>query len=127
MSAANTERRRPLAYMPWFTGDFMTATRGWSVTARGVYRELLDAQWDRGALPADPNELRRLIGATPTEWRAWSQHVEAKFPLGDDGQRRNARLEQHRQHALQVSEKRRSVGLLGVRARRQRSTLRSVG
>lgn len=106
---------RALAYMPWYTGDFMTSTRGWPVTARGVYRELLDAQWDRGSLPADPPTLRQLIGATLSEWRAWSTYVEPKFPTCPDGLRRNARLDQHRQKALAKSILRQEMGARGGR------------
>jgi len=107
--------------MPWYTGDFMTATRGWPVTAKGVYRELLDCQWDRGALPADPRELRQLIGATPSEWKWWEKLIELKFPAGADGQRRNARLEQHRQHALHVSQVRQEMGRRGAAAKKGRA------
>jgi uncharacterized protein YdaU (DUF1376 family) len=90
--------------LPWFPGDFMTATRGWSVTARGVYRELLDAQWDMGALPADLEELRVLINATAAEWRVGWQKCEMKFPVGEDGLRRNGRLESHRLKAARLTE-----------------------
>src|ERR1019366_631615 len=84
-----------LPYLPWYCGDFMSSTRGWSVTARGVYRELLDSSWDVGGLPADPKTLRALIRATPAEWEKSWPLVEPKFPIGTDGLRRNARLEKH--------------------------------
>jgi hypothetical protein len=58
-----------LAWYPWFTGDWLAQTRGWCVTARGVARELLDVQWDRGCLPADPEELRTLISASRRDAR----------------------------------------------------------
>jgi uncharacterized protein YdaU (DUF1376 family) len=106
--------------MPWYTGHFMTSTRGWSVTAKGVYRELLDAQWDRGVLPADPKELRGLIGATPAEWRAWASLVEAKFPLCPDGMRRNARCDRDRQNQLAKSAMRQEFGSRGGKASAER-------
>jgi uncharacterized protein YdaU (DUF1376 family) len=87
-------------WMKWFPRDFMSSTRGWPLTARGVYRELIDCAWDMGSLPAEPKELAALIGATTDEWRVAWHYVETKFPLGDDGRRRNARLESHRQKAL---------------------------
>ena len=105
--------------LPWFPGDFMTATRGWSVTARGVYRELLDAQWDMGALPSDPDELRGLINATPTEWGLGWKKCELKFPVGEDGQRRNGRLEMHRIKAEQLTALRSEVGRRGGQASAQ--------
>lgn len=92
--------------LPWFPGDFMRSTRGWPITAKGVYRELLDAQWDMESLPADPKELAELIGATTTEWRIGWLKCEAKFPVGEDGLRRNARLESHRVKSADLTERR---------------------
>ncbi len=119
------EQTRPsrvsLPYLPWYSGDFMSSTRGWSVTARGVYRELLDSSWDIGGLPAEPAKLRALIGATPAEWsKAWPL-VEPKFPIDADGLRRNARLEQHRGRALQISSERAKAGRLGGHSKAARN------
>jgi uncharacterized protein YdaU (DUF1376 family) len=102
------DRDQPqMARLPWYPRDFASATRGWPVTARGVYRELLDTQWDMASLPADPRELRALIGATPNEWKAWVL-IEPKFPIGADGRRRNRRLERHRQKAIELLERQRA-------------------
>lgn len=94
--------------MPWFPRDFASSTRTWPLIARGAYRELLDLQWDIGHVPPDPRQLRSLIGATPTEWRLIWQHVEGKFPLSNDGLRRNARLEAHRSKAMALAERQRA-------------------
>jgi len=110
-----------LVYLPWFTRDFMSATRGWSLTAKGLYRELLDAQWDMGSLPSDPHALQQLAGATAAEWRTWNQFVAPKFPISADGRRRNERLEQHRQKALHVSAVRAEIGRRGGLANGLRS------
>jgi len=96
--------RKQFAMLPWFPSSFMSSTRGWPLTAKGIYRELLDVQWEQGGLPADAADLRELVGATPQEWRHWPR-VESKFPLGADGLRRNARLEAHRAKALERSNK----------------------
>jgi hypothetical protein len=99
--------------MPWFPGDFMRSTRGWSLTARAVYRELLDAQWDLGALPSGPQELAEMIGANPGEWsKGWSK-CECKFPVGNDGQRRNLRLEEHRSKSKTLADRRSEMGRKG--------------
>jgi uncharacterized protein YdaU (DUF1376 family) len=92
------------ALMPWYPANFMSSTRGWPVTARGIYRELLDAQWEVGGLPVNALELKRLIGATNAEWKHWPT-VEPKFPECRDGLRRNPRLEQHREHSIERSKK----------------------
>jgi uncharacterized protein YdaU (DUF1376 family) len=105
-----------LSMMPWFPGDFMRSTRGWSVTARGVYRELLDAQWDMGGLPQNPIELAEMIGATSKEWAASWSKCESKFPIDQDGQRRNWTLESHRTRSLAIAERRAEAGRKGGRA-----------
>jgi uncharacterized protein YdaU (DUF1376 family) len=96
--------KRPLPMLPWYPASFMSSTRGWSVTARGIYRELLDSQWEMLGLPADPTELRNLINATKAEWKEWPR-VESKFPLCADGLRRNPTLERHRQHSIERSQR----------------------
>jgi uncharacterized protein YdaU (DUF1376 family) len=101
-SGAMTKKSFPM--MPWYPASFMSSTRGWSVTARGIYRELLDCQWEMAGIAADPAELRRLIGATPAEWKNWPL-VEVKFPICPDGLRRNPTLEKHRQRSAERSEK----------------------
>jgi len=93
-----------LPFLPWFPARFMSSTRGWSVTARGVCRELLDCQWEMGSLPANAAELRKLIGATHAEWKCWADLVETKFPKDADGRRRNPTLEEHRAKSLRVRE-----------------------
>lgn len=95
-----------LSMMPWFPRDFLASTRGWSITAAGVYRTLLDAQWDLGGLPADPEELRCLIGATVKEWSAGWKKCACKFPLVN-GARLNEKLEDHRTKAFEQRERHR--------------------
>lgn len=74
----------------------------WPLVARAVYRELLDLSWDVGGLPADATDLREIVRASSEEWkRAWP-YIERKFPLGEDGLRRNPRLEVHREAAQQM-------------------------
>lgn len=97
-----------LPFLPWYPSRFMSATRGWSVTARGIYRELLDAQWEMGELPANPAELQQMIGATSVEWKSWHRLVEAKFPLEADNKRRNPTLEEHRKASLSIRERNRA-------------------
>lgn len=95
------EPRLQLASMPWYPRDFRSATLGWPLVARAVYRELLDAQWDVGGLPTDAEMLRAICMATPDEWRLAWPIVAPKFERGVDGRLRNLRLEAHRERALQ--------------------------
>ena len=113
---------RTLPFMPWYPGRFLSSTRGWPLTARAIYRELLDAQWEIGGLPADPGELRQMIGATPTEWKCWRQYAERKFPVGEDGRRRNLTLEEHRAKSLALRERNR-IGASKTNAKRWGNTV----
>lgn len=101
--------------LPWyahFPGDWMRQTRGWSIAERGLARELFDCQWDQGALPAKPEDIRKFLGATTGEWKAW-RRVEALFPISADGNRRNAELAKQRERAIDVSQKRALAGRAG--------------
>jgi len=98
--------------MPWFPGDFLRSVRGWPLTARAIYRELLDAQWDMGVLPIATAELQQIVGATSEQWAEGWARVEAKFPIIGGG-RLNERLEEHRRKALSKQEKRKESGKKG--------------
>lgn len=111
--------RKSFPMLPWYPASFMSSTRGWSVTARGIYRELLDCQWEKPeGLPTDPATLQRLIGATNAEWKSWPI-VEPKFPIGADGTRRNPTVERHRARAAERSEK--AAASAAEKWRRQRA------
>lgn len=103
-----SNRSPQMAKMPWYPRDFASATRGWPLIVRGAYRELLDAQWDMGALPEDPRELCLIVATTPKEWKACWRLLESKFPVFPDGRRRNPRLETHRVKAVELIRKQRS-------------------
>ncbi len=60
--------------------------------ARGVYIELLACAFqDRGRLPGDPEEIRRVAGVDRDEWlEVWGQ-LERHWPV-IDGERHNPKL-----------------------------------
>lgn len=103
--------------LPWYPRDFASATRGWPLVARAIYRELLDVQWDMGSLPNDETMLRRMADATEEEWGIAWPIVSAKFVVRDDGTLRNSRLEQHRAQAVDLY-RRRSAGAKKTNAKR---------
>ena len=89
-------------YMPLYVRDFLTSTLGWSAEERGHYLTLLMVAWDRGSLPAELDSLERLSQGVTAVWPMLAD----KFPVGEDGQRRNARLEHHRERCVELKEKR---------------------
>lgn len=89
-------------YMPLYVRDFLTSTFGWSAEERGHYLTLLMVAWDRGFLPAELEQLERL---SPGVGQVWDM-LSDKFPVCEDGLRRNARLEKHRERCVDLKEKR---------------------
>ncbi len=76
----------------FFPRDFLAATIGWPAATRGHYITLLCVQWEQGSLPADPKRLEAISPGVAAEWA----ELEGKFPVGEDGKRRNPRLEKER-------------------------------
>jgi uncharacterized protein YdaU (DUF1376 family) len=96
-----------LFYYPVKVGDFLTETLGWPWDAVAGFHALRLAQWAMGALPADPEHLRKLVRASRGQWRTAWRYLEPKFPLVGKG-RRNSDVEAERQRALEQIERRRA-------------------
>jgi len=65
---------------------------------------LLNAQWEMGALPDDQRRLAGIIGAQFSEFEAVWPQVSRKFQSTPDGLL-NRRMEEHRAHQAERSEK----------------------
>ena len=100
-------------YMPLYVRDFLTSTLGWSAEERGHYLTLLMVSWDRGALPAELESLERLSQGVTAVWPMLAD----KFPVCEDGMRRNARLEQHRDRCVGLKKKRAEAGKRAAEAK----------
>jgi len=70
---------------------------------------LLIIQWDAGSLPA---EIDRLELVSPGVGKVW-ELLSEKFPVGEDGLRRNPRMEEHRIKASELQAARSEAGRLG--------------
>ena len=102
-------------FLPLYVRDFLTSTFGWTAEERGHYMVLLMLSWDRGGLPEDLASLERLSPGVTSCWAL----LEPKFPVGDDGVRRNQRLEEHREKALKARLKRAEAGRKGGQRKAQ--------
>ena len=100
-------------FMPLYVRDYLTSTIGWTAEERGHYTTLLFLQWDRFGLPADLAGLERLSPGVGNVWAL----LEPKFPVDTDGQRRNRRLEEHREKALELRRRRSEAAERANRAR----------
>lgn len=76
-------------WMPWRVVDDLAITQGWPLVAVGIYHRLIAAQWLAGDLPCAETELRAIAGANVTEWKRSRAYIEPRFPIADDGRRRD--------------------------------------
>ncbi len=99
---------------PWYDfypERFIAGTVSMDAAERGMYISLMSHQWLMDGLPDDRRTLDRLAGGELTT------AVLAKFPLGADGKRRNARLESVRQEQRDRIDKSKARGRKAAEAR----------
>lgn len=74
-----------------------------TLSERGLYDDLLCQQWEDGGLPDDAASLGRQFGARAGMVR---KVLDEFFELGQDGCRRNPKLEAQRRSALEARRER---------------------
>jgi uncharacterized protein YdaU (DUF1376 family) len=96
-----------LQYRNHYVRDWETSetVRLMSYTARGVYQALLDAQWEKGSIPAEPEVCERLLRCESGDWAHFAPFFDQCFPIGEDGRRRNERLHDDREQAQELVRK----------------------
>jgi uncharacterized protein YdaU (DUF1376 family) len=96
-----------LPYYPMYPRDFDTdgMVRAMEDSELGLYIRCLNYSWVNDGLPADPEEIRRAFRDTPEAFAQKWPRVEPCFPPGEDGRRRNPRLEKERAQAIEKSSK----------------------
>lgn len=105
-----------LPYIPFFGGDFLRVTAGWTLEERGALMMLTIAQWEHGHLPDDPARLAR-IAQTDSETfeRVWptvsTQFVQIGLGLV------NEPLAKQRQKSVDRVTRQREGGTVGARRR----------
>jgi uncharacterized protein YdaU (DUF1376 family) len=105
-----------LPYLPWFHGDFLRSTAGWSLLERAVYWMLLCAQWETGPLPDDLNRLAAVAGTDSATLAAVWPVVSKKF-VRTRGGLANKRLAEHRRKVLDFRRRQSEGGKKGMRSR----------
>jgi uncharacterized protein YdaU (DUF1376 family) len=116
---------KSLPMLPWWPRDFAASTPGWSILERGLFRELLDLQWEMGALPRDESRLSKIVRAGPGEFRRAWPLVKTKFVETDAGLL-NEKLEEHRAEAMARRE-RHALGARMTNLRRERPGISTRG
>ena len=108
------ERLTPLGWYPWYPRDFYSSltVRSMSFTARSIYRELLDLQWENGCL-TDVKRLLSIMQITAEQYSEFAPFMEELFPGGV-----NPKLHLLREKALAEQEMKRIAGRKSAEARR---------
>lgn len=112
--------------LPWFAfhnEDWLTDVyvRQMTLAQRGAYITLLAYEWSEGWIPADPEGLRRLLGADKAEWEAiWVEPLVGRF-REVDGRLYNPRLEKERIEAIRRHRSLSKRGKDGARVRWDRT------
>jgi hypothetical protein len=108
--------------MPFFGSDFYNdeAVRLMSLEEEAVYMRLLWWQWQEGSVPADPDDLEKLVGNRQllpgqSPGKMVTDRVLALFPVtrGGDGRRRNPRLQDIAEEQESKNQKRSKAGKIG--------------
>jgi len=107
-----------LPHFPFYASDWLAGTIDLLAEERGALVQLLALCWDRDGLPDDPQRLAVMAGVPELP-----AVVLEKFPVADDGKRRNPRLEKIRTEATRLHaarvERARAGGLAKAAAGRQ--------
>jgi hypothetical protein len=103
----------PLGWYKWFPRDFLASStvRRMSFTAQGVYRALLDLQWEDGFLHSY-DDAAAILRLTPEEKSAFEPFYDLCFPDGI-----NEKLDEQRQASLTYIERQRQVATGKPKAR----------
>lgn len=111
-----TKKRNP--YVPWFHGDFLRSTAGWTLDERGLYWMLLCAQWENGPLPHDMRRLAAIAGINVSAFRKLWPVVGKRFKAARTGLV-NARMAAHRKDFEAYARKCQENGSKGAQKRWQ--------
>jgi uncharacterized protein YdaU (DUF1376 family) len=103
-------------YVPWYHGDFLRSTAGWTLLEQAIYWKLLCAQWESGSLPNDMTRLASIAGTDvdtiTTAWRV----VSKKFRATQAGLF-NKRMRSHKRNAIEHRARLSRAGKHGMRSR----------
>jgi len=103
----------PLGWYKWYPRDFATSVtvRSMSFTARAIYRELLDIQWENGCL-TPVERLLNIMGTSVEQWSEFAPYLDELFPNG-----RNPKLDELRNQAIYESEIKSKAGKASAESR----------
>jgi uncharacterized protein YdaU (DUF1376 family) len=100
-----------------YVRDWIISTRHLSGDARAAHFDLLCYGWEGEGVPDDTTALAAMCALTPAKFRkAWAE-IEQKWPLAEDGRRRNPRQEEQRNELREYRQSQSAAGKKGAEAR----------
>lgn len=108
--------KKSLPYVPWYHGDFLRSTVGWTLLEQATYWKLLCAQWDIGPLPDDTMRLAAIVGIDPPSLAALWPVIGKKFRKTARGLV-NSRMAAHRSNYLDYCAEQSERGKKGMAVR----------
>lgn len=115
------KRKSRLAMMPFWTGDYLAATRGLTLAERGAYTDLLFYSWELGGLPDNIPRQARMLGITVDEFREVLPAIRSHFHRNPEtGLVVNERLEEERRISIAMREDAQVRGKNGGKTTRDR-------
>lgn len=115
----------PVPYFNFYPLDYLSSpsVACMSILQEGMYLRLLCYQWQDGFIPNCDRKIRALtktLGSNyDEEYQIFKELLDDVFPIGEDGLRRNKRMEADRINAYQLVEKNRNNGKKGGRPKAQ--------
>jgi uncharacterized protein YdaU (DUF1376 family) len=103
-------------YVPWYHGDFLRSTAGWSLLERAAYWMLLCAEWESGPLPEDRTRLAAIAGVEVRVMESLWPVIKVKFTRTQRGLV-NKRMEKRRADYLKYRKGQADRGKKGGAAR----------
>lgn len=101
------------AWMPLYIGDYLADTSRLTTEQHGAYLLILMDYWRNGPPPDDDEVLASIAKLGPQQWRKHGPVIR-RFFVAQDGMLLQKRVEQERQKASGVSDKRREAGKQGA-------------
>lgn len=98
-------------WMPLYVADYLADTMALSAEEHGAYMLLLMDYWRHGPLLDDDKKLAAIARVDRRSWNnSVAATVRAYFSVGEDGRLHQKRMDGERQHATDLSGKRRIAG-----------------
>jgi uncharacterized protein YdaU (DUF1376 family) len=104
------------AWMPFFVGDYLSATGRLTTEQHGAYLLILLDYWKNGPPPDDDAVLAALARMTPGAWKKARAALIGFFDI-QDGKLIQKRVEHERTRASEITEERSKAGKAGATKR----------